>query len=736
MQKTADCIFIFPPGKESGNKCFDYHLGSAYIISYLKSNCFQAEQYIRGYPADLNTCTKEILDRGPRIAGFTVYDSNFNISVLIAERIRKLSPGVLIVFGGPCPTVNFDFIMSRYSFVDACFINQGEENFLGYLTKLSEANYNYEKADLSGIEGICYRQAAEVHSNPVSRILKASSGCSYYLDKYPSPYLNETIPPEEGYNTGILTARGCNQNCIYCNCAVLSNRKFLTHSVDRVIGELDLISGYMTGHQVLTFQDDTFSLIPDRALTICNKIIENRIKARLACITRIDRVNEILLDRMKEAGFVKIVFSLESANPVTLRRIGKIHVAEDIPSYSLQKETAFIENLERMTAYAKKIGMENVTVSIMLGLPDETLNEAEHTIETIENNTNIDGYAHNFLKIFRGTPLFTIYEKYGYKLRYISNNPVYPKVTHPVDVVRKVRISLKSNLHQQKKVNDKSTLNIMSLTSGQNNLAQGIRNIILQSDHVSGRFVNWLKEILALNGTIIQIYSSESSMIRLAGKNHEKFIRYSSPSLNIRNYFLRKAGNSLLLLSSESLFLKLENEKENIRICDFKYFESNLNNSVFLKTLCRESDSQDSMLAFSFLERLSREKNPFSFLTGINILPYFANMCKWTLNVANCVSMNTLFINEENEIRFCWHGAKTGMVGQSIHDLNKNLSEIKNQTMANRKCHQCNVSGKCVKCTAPFPLSETQYCINIKSADVGGVTELMTGLDQIKQLLV
>jgi hypothetical protein len=225
-------------------------------------------------------------------------------------------------------------------------------------------------------------------------------------------------------------------------------------------------------------------------------------------------------------------------------------------------------------------------------------------------------------------------------------------------------------------------------------------------------------------------------MVRRAEKNHETFISHSSPSLDIRKYFLRETGDSLLLLSSESLLLKLENEKDNICICDFKFFESNLNNSVFLKTLCRESDLHDSMLAFSFLERISRERNPFLFLTGLRALPYFANMCKWTLNVANCISMNTLFINEKGEVRFCWYGAKAGLVGQSMQDLIRNLSEMKNKTMTTRKCNLCCASSKCVKCTSPFPLSEKQYCLNKKSADVTSVTELMIGLDQIKQLLV
>jgi len=183
---------------------------------------------------------------------------------------------------------------------------------------------------------------------------------------------------------------------------------------------------------------------------------------------------------MKEAGFVSIGFSLESANPQTLRRIGKVHVAEDIPSHGFEKEIRFIESLDRVTSYAKKIGIESIVASIMVGLPGETVSEARRTIEAIDRNKNIDHYAHNFLTISRNT-LIRYYEKYGYKIRYIDNNPIFSKVTYPADVVRKVYISPKSNLHQLKRYNDKSTLGILSLTCEKNKTENGFR-FILKSD--------------------------------------------------------------------------------------------------------------------------------------------------------------------------------------------------------------------------------------------------------------
>jgi radical SAM superfamily enzyme YgiQ (UPF0313 family) len=737
-KKPVDCLFIFSPGGESQGSCFDYHLGSAYIISYLISKGFNARQFINRNPINLKDCVNKILDYSSRIVGFTVYDSNFNVSALVAEQIKKISPGTLIVFGGPCPSVHYDFIMNRYLFVDACFINESEESFIQFITKLSETNFNCSKTDFSGIIGISYRFAGKVYTNPENPILRHKSGIVDHLDKYPSPYLSGVIPGTESYNTGILTTRGCNQNCVYCNCAILSKKRFSTHSVDRVIGELDFISRHLEGNQVLTFQDDAFTLIPQRAGKICNAIINNKIKVRLGCITRCDCVDETLLDQMKEAGFVSIAFSLESANPQTLRRIGKVHVAEDTPSHDFQKEIKFIESLDRMTAYAKKIGIKNVVASVMIGLPGETLGEARRTIEAIEKNKSIDKYAHNFLIIFKGTPLFSNYKKYGYRIKYINNNPIFPRVTYPVDVIGKVQISPKSNMHSRKEYNDKSTLKILSLTYKESNAKAGFTNIILQSDHIKDKFVRWLKDILTINGTIIQIYSDQESMTRLADRNYAMLIKYLSPSLNIRNYCLERCDDGLNLISSTSILLKSDKTSDNIRICDFEFVKSNLANQGvnFTRTLCKEVNSQDSASAYSYLETISKKKDPFLYLINQSALPYFANICKWTKELSNCTSRDTLIVNNKSEVRFCWGGTMIGEVGQSYDELIDNFKSEQDEIMSRRQCSICMVKSSCIKCPCPSPLSEKDYCKNRKSVDVSVVAELMIGLDQIKQLFL
>jgi radical SAM superfamily enzyme YgiQ (UPF0313 family) len=729
----TDSLFVFSPGSGNAGNYFIYNIGSAYIISYLQLHGYSASQFIYRDFINLDNCVRKILLYGARIVGFTAFNSNFLTSAILAEKIRNASPETLIVFGGPVATNYAEFILGRYPFIDACFRNESEETFLQFLNLLSDNSFELERTDLKQVKGISYRIGNKICCNPDSNILVENSSFADSLDKYASPYLNGIIPASDAFETGILTARGCNQNCIYCNCAVLSKRRFTTHSVDRVISEVDFISGYANRKEVLNFYDDAFTLIPQRAKTICKAIIENRIKINLSCITRCDCIDEELLDLMKEAGFLSIGFSLESANPRTLRIIGKVHKAEDEPSDQMEAEVKFIEKLGEMSAYAKKIGIKQVFSSIMVGLPRESLKEANRTIETIDNYEDIDFFSHNILTIFKGTPLYSKYQKYGYGIQLIDDNPIFSRTIYPDDTVDKVKISSKSQINEIQKTNDLNALKVLSWAPEKNNSEGWFNNIVLFSDKTESEFVTWLKAILSINGTIIQVYSDEEALFDNFRRNHETFIRYGSPSLNLRNYYLKKINGSLQLCSYLPHLMR-DGRETSISICSFDFVKSNLTNPAidFTKVICRESGSDDSILAFDFFSGLKSEKSLFDYLVNRKPFPYFANLCKWTKNLSNCTKRDTLFINDKAEIRFCWFGITVGRTGQSYSEIVGNFETHRNAVSDQRKCKMCVAHPHCIKCPDPFPISGEEYCKRQKMNDISDVTEGVMNFDVFK----
>jgi radical SAM superfamily enzyme YgiQ (UPF0313 family) len=736
-RNQLDCLFIFPPGGENADNYFFYHTGSAYIISYLRLNGFTAEQFICNDLVSLDNCVRKILLLNARVIGFTVFNTNFLTSVLIAERLKKLSPGTIIAFGGPTASTFTEYILGKYSCIDVCFRHEGEESFLQFINQLSGNNKDFSSIDLGQIFGISYRIGDKIYNNPESNILVSNSSNADYLDKYPSPYLNEVVPGPAALTIGMITARGCNQNCIYCNCAVLSKRRFLTHSVDRVVSDVDFISRYSSGDKVLNFFDDAFTLIPQRAKRICKAIIDNRINISLSCITRCDCVDEELLDLMKEAGFVSLGFSLESANPKALRIIGKVHKAEDSPTDDLIQEGLFIEKLETATAYAKKIGIKNIFTSIMVGLPYETIEEANRTIETVDKNADIDLYTHNFLTVYHGTPLYSKYQKYGYKIEFFDDNPIFSRTIYPNEIVKEVKISSKSQIYRAQKIKYNDALNILSFAAEKNNEFGSFKNVILLSDIVDRQFVEWLKSVMVINGTIVQIYSDKNTMLGLSMDNYEKFIRYSSPSLNIQNYCMERGYDRLNLYSYPSSLLNLENKEAGISICDFSFIKANMANPEidFTKMLCRESDNNDAISAYDYFYEVEKEKNLFGYLINHRAFPYFANLCKWRKDHSNCHKWNTIIVNKNSEVRLCWYGTIIGMVGQSFTELFDRFEALQIKLSGSRSCRECAANDYCIKCTSPFPVSDNDYCTKQKSKNLSEVTGLFGSFDFIKQYI-
>jgi radical SAM superfamily enzyme YgiQ (UPF0313 family) len=734
-RNQLDALFIFSPGGDNANNYFFYQTGSAYVISFLRLNGYTAEQFICNDFINLENCIRKILMYNARVVGFTVFNTNFITSILIAEQLKKISPDTVIAFGGPTATTYPEFILGKYPFIDVCFRNESEENFLQFIAQLSGGHFDLRRIDLGQIKGISYRNEDKIFNNPESNILVRNSKITDYLDKYPSPYLNGVVPGPAAFSIGLITARGCNQNCVYCNCAFLSKKRFITHSVDRVISEIDFISKYSAGNRVLNFFDDAFSLIPQRAKTICKSIIGNKIKIPLSCITRCDCVDEELLDLMKEAGFVSLGFSLESANPKTLRIIGKVHKAEDNPTDDLKKEVMFIEKLGSMSAYAKKIGIKNVFSSIMVGLPYETIEEANRTIETIDRYVNIDFYTHNFLSIYQGTPLFSTYPDYGYKVEFFDDNPIFSKTIYPNEIIKKVNVLSKSQIHRTVKANDKNTLKILSLVPERTNANEWFNNIILLSDTLESNFIDWLKKILAINGTIIQIYSNKDVLTDNSDNNYEKFIRYSIPTLNIHNYYFERNNNILFLNHYPSSLLNLENREDPISICDFNFVRSNLTNPEidFLKILCRESDIDDAISAYDYFCEAGKEKSLFDYLINKRAFPYFANLCKWTKDLSNCQKRNTLIVNDKSEIKLCWFSRKIGTVGQSYTEIFRNFESYQIKASNRRKCNSCIAKDYCNKCISPFPVTDEEYCNKQKMNDITEVTGLIMSFDVFKQ---
>jgi radical SAM superfamily enzyme YgiQ (UPF0313 family) len=120
------------------------------------------------------------------------------------------------------------------------------------------------------------------------------------------------------------------------------------------------------GHRSFVFYDDTFTCDQKRARKICREILARKLKISWKCFTRADRVDDELLKWMKDAGCYYINFGCESFNDKTLELLKKgFTTAQSLEAIDLVHRAGMI-----------------ACSSFMLGLPDETIEDIEHTIKT------------------------------------------------------------------------------------------------------------------------------------------------------------------------------------------------------------------------------------------------------------------------------------------------------------------------------------------------------------------
>lgn len=247
------------------------------------------------------------------------------------------------------------------------------------------------------VSGICYLEEGEFIKNGNSKRIKEFDKIpipAYDLlhDKYYEPFV------ERPYGM-IQTMRGCPYTCNYCVKSFGSLTTSLTS--DEIINHIQI---WIDLHQVKTirFIDDTFTLNRKRVIEICDKIIENKIKISWLCLSRLDNLDEELVEIMVKSGCKRIYLGIESGSTSVLESLNK--------KMDVQKGLDLLRK-------SKKLGIE--FAGFFLGsLPSESEEEFKESIR-FATKSRINFVSYNPLTPYPGTSLFV-------KHREEINFSIYP----------------------------------------------------------------------------------------------------------------------------------------------------------------------------------------------------------------------------------------------------------------------------------------------------------------------
>ncbi len=330
-------------------------LGPMYISSMVKG-AHACELALGDKPEDFYGIMESFK---PDVIGFSIMTGSHRWALGIA-RALKARYKTLSLFGGAHPTFFPEFIDEDG--VDLLCRGEGEEATLELLDRIDAGS------DITGVANLYVKSGGRIFRNPVRPLQKD-------LDAYPFP--DRTLYKALGQGAdrsvrNVISSRGCMFHCSFCfedSIRELYRGKgahLRVRSVEKVIEELRALKA-AGGIKTVYFCDDVFG-INKKWLYEFLEVYKREIGLDFLCLARADIIcaNPGYAEKLKEAGCKSLFFGIESGS----ERL---------------RNTVLNKNLKDRDIYCAaellhKAGLPFRTYNI-LGLPDETLEDAFNTIK-------------------------------------------------------------------------------------------------------------------------------------------------------------------------------------------------------------------------------------------------------------------------------------------------------------------------------------------------------------------
>jgi radical SAM superfamily enzyme YgiQ (UPF0313 family) len=361
-------------------------LGVLYISAYLEKHGLDNEIFDSTF-SSFETLKTYIEKNRPQYIGIYV---NLMTKLHVLKTIHFIKSHqqlnkTQIILGGPEVRNHAQKFLDHGA--DFLVMGEGEQS----CKELIEALDTEQKERLYSIKGICFKDGdGNIHFTAEREKIKN-------IDELPFPnrkkinlhaYLDVWKKHHNKSAVSVSTMRGCPYTCKWCSRAVygLSYRR---RSAKHVVEELkEIQSNY--NPDTLWFVDDVFTISHKWVKEFTDELALQNISVNYECITRADRLNEEVIQLLKQSGCFRVWIGAESGSQ-------KIIDAMD--------RRVDVNKVREMIQLAKKHGIEAGTF-IMLGYPGETEHDIEETIHHLKKS-NPDYFTITIAYPIKGTELYS-----------------------------------------------------------------------------------------------------------------------------------------------------------------------------------------------------------------------------------------------------------------------------------------------------------------------------------------
>ncbi|MHA1268437.1 MAG: B12-binding domain-containing radical SAM protein [Candidatus Helarchaeota archaeon] len=307
-------------------------------------------------------------------------------------------PNSIIVVGGNHATFNINELFKENN-IDIVIKNDGRRP-LELILSLLEKN-ELTPANLKKINNIAFKLD--------EKIVETEFNKSYLLNYYPINY--DLINIEYYKDAVILLSLICPYKCPFCSAASYYNPNY-TPPLENIMDEIEFL---VLNNIEIGFGDNTFTLNKKLINQLFNKIKERKLEFEWKTTTRIDQINDELLEKMKKAGCKGLLFGIETLHDDLLEIINKYITFDQI---------------EKAIKLTRKFELE-IIPSFILGLPFQTKKHLFDQCKKMDQlgllNKNL---SMGWLVPFKGTEFYNNSEKY--KLSLLTNNYYFYSFRFPV----------------------------------------------------------------------------------------------------------------------------------------------------------------------------------------------------------------------------------------------------------------------------------------------------------------
>lgn len=230
---------------------------------------------------------------------------------------KDFSPKITTSIFGMYPTLLKENIFNDSDYLDYAVIGEPEWTYIKLVEALEKGS------NIKEVLGIIYKD-----NN--GNILKTSHQVLNQNDIEKLPFPSRELILTQKYKhplsqkpfTLLSISRGCSYNCSFCNASHYHGLKFRKREIASIIKEIkECVDIYKI--DTFLFWGESFSLDSKYAHELLDAIIESDLNISWSTRSMIDKIDKILLNKMKKAGCVSISIGIESINQNTLDSVNK-----------------------------------------------------------------------------------------------------------------------------------------------------------------------------------------------------------------------------------------------------------------------------------------------------------------------------------------------------------------------------------------------------------------------------